>query len=139
MKYTLVCLLFLCSCSPNSSGEFEKEGAARCRTLALILAKIENREQLLYSESELKKQFESLIDLMIEARQFQQKHPDDTSSAIAFGENSTDLALEEQLRRVYAIEGGREVIERVQHESLVRLDAYERAVAKKREIVIQNR
>jgi len=132
MRYLCV-LLLLCCCSPNSSNEFEREGEAKCRALALVLAKIENREQLLRTEPVIKKHFESLIDLMIEARQFQQKHPDDASSDVALLENPADLILEEHLRRIYAIEGGREVIERSQHEALVRLDAYERTVAKKRQ------
>ena len=118
-----VLLLLLCGCSPNSLAEFEREGAARCRSLASVLASIENREQLLGSEPELKKHFESLVDLMIEARQFQRKHPDAIVCDVAQSDNSASQLLEQQLRRIYAMEGGREIIERSQHESLVRLDA----------------
>ncbi|MBS0604628.1 MAG: hypothetical protein JSS60_06285 [Verrucomicrobia bacterium] len=135
MRYALVLLLLLCSCSPNSSEEFQREGEARCRLLTLELMKVENRQQLLRAEPLLKKHFESLITLMIEAREFQQKHVDEALSEIAFVENTADIRLEEELRRIYAIEGGREVIERAQHEALVRLDAYERALARKREQV----
>ncbi len=87
-------------------------------------------------EPELKKHFESLINLMIQAREFQQKHLDDLGTEVAYEEDSADIRLEEELRRIYGIEGGREIIERCQHEALFRLDAYERSLAKKREQLI---
>jgi Tfp pilus assembly protein PilP len=133
-KINLLCLLLLfSSCSPNSAQEFQKEGEAHCRYLVLELQKIEDREQLIASESKLKKRFEELIDLIIEAREYQQKQID--SDEAAFEENSFEEPLEKELRRIYTIEGGREVIERAQHEALVRLDAYERTLAKKREVL----
>ncbi|MGC1878214.1 MAG: hypothetical protein WA347_08340 [Rhabdochlamydiaceae bacterium] len=132
MKIALSIFLLLCGCSPNSSEEFQQEGKTRCRLLVTDLQKIENREQLLLAESKLKKHFEALIDLMIEACEFQQKKLEDVSSEAVFAESGADALLEDQLRRIYAIEGGREVIERTQQEALVRLDAYERILAKKR-------
>lgn len=132
MRWTLGFLLLFCSCSPNSSEDFHREGRQRCRALIQDLRKIENREELLRAEAQLKKHFESLISLMIEAREFQQKHLDEIEGEGVTEGNEVDARLEEELRRVYAIEGGREVIERVQHEGLVRLDAYERALVKKR-------
>lgn len=125
-------LLLLCSCSPNSSEEFRQEGEGRCRLLVATLQKIENREQLLLAEPALKKHFERLIDLMIDAREFQEGFGD-VPNENAFGESARTTSLELELRRIYTIEGGREVIERAQQEPLVRLDAYERALAKKRE------
>jgi hypothetical protein len=127
-----VFLLFLCSCSPNSCQEFQQEGEARCRLLVATLQSIENREQLLLAESTLKKHFEKLIDLMIEAREFQEKLEEVPTGETLSG-NSMNTLLELELRRTYMIEGGREIIERTQQEALVRLDAYERALAKKRE------
>jgi len=128
MRYLISLALLFASCSPNSSEEFQKEGAVRCRLLASELAKIENRQQLLRAEAQLKRDFESLIDLMIEAREVQQRECE-IVSAVESGEGAL---LEEELRRIYAIEGGREIIERAQHEALVRLDAYERTLSKKR-------
>ncbi len=124
--------LLLYSCSPNSSEEFYREGKTRCQVLVASLKKIENREQLLRSEPILKKQFESLVNLMIEAREFQQEHLDNDEGEYLFPERSGDDQLEEELRRIYSIEGGREIIERTQQEALVRLDAYERSLVKKR-------
>jgi hypothetical protein len=124
-------LFILCGCSPNSSEEFQQEGKARCRSLLTDLQKIENREQLLASQPKLKKHFETMIDLIIEAREFQQKHLEEGESENDDRTNTAEADLQEELRRIYAIEGGREIVERSQQEALVRLDAYERALAKK--------
>jgi hypothetical protein len=129
---TIWALLLLCSCSPNSSEEFQREGETHCSMLAADLQKIENREQLLLAEPVLKKHFERLIDLMIEAKQFQQKRFEDIPTEIPCEENAAEASLENELRRIYAIEGGREIVERAQQEALVRLDAFERALEKKR-------
>ena len=138
MKRMFLALLLLCSCSPDSSEEFQREGQARCHALVLELQKIESREQLLHSSPQLKRHFESLINLMIEAREFQQKKIDNFFPEINFEENLVEIALQEELRRIYSIEGAREVIEHTQQEALVRLDAYERTLAKKREKLIVN-
>ena len=81
-------------------------------------------------QPQLKEHFESLINLMIQAREFEQKH---LEAENGLEEEGSSARLEEELRRVYGIEGGREIIEKSQHEALFRLDAYERALAKKRE------
>jgi hypothetical protein len=133
-KLALIGVLFLfCSCSPHSFEEFKREGESRCRLLVVDLQKIENREQLLLAEPTLRNHFEGLIDLMIEVRKFQQKKLEDLTAGVPFEENSDEISLENELRRIYAMEGGREIVERAQQEALVRLDAYERALAKKRE------
>lgn len=130
MKKLLVYLVlfFLSSCAPNSSKDFQQEAEERSRAIVRTLAQVENREQLVRLEPILKQQFEDLIHLIMQVDQFQEKHYEHM-----FIENSQNALLEEQLRRVYAIEGGREVIERAQREALITLDAYERAALKKRE------
>lgn len=129
MPLVILLLLFLFGCSPNSSEDFQHEGASLCRALVSDLQHIENREQLLRAEPQLKKRFEDLIDLMIQAREFQQKHLDEGDSV--YQEDQVDALLEDELRRVYTIEGARELIERTQQEALIRLDAYERTLSKK--------
>jgi hypothetical protein len=133
VKFFVWTLLLLYSCTPNSSADFQHEGEARCRGLIDDLQKIENREQLLRNEQQLKKHFEALVDLMIAAREYQLHHLDDISQENPLEENPMEFTLQEELRRIYAIEGGREVIEHAQHEALVRLDGHERALIKKNE------
>jgi hypothetical protein len=132
MRWIFPLFLLFVSCSPNSSQEFQREGMTYCQRLILDLEKIENREQLLKAECLLKKHFEGLISLIIEAREFQNKHLDSDIAEAALDERGIDMRLENELRRIYSIEGGREVIERAQHEALVRLDAYEHSLSKKR-------
>lgn len=130
MRYW-IWLLLLCGCTPSSSKDFQQEGEARCRLLIKDLQKIETRDQLLSQESHLKKHFEALVDLMIAAREFQERHWDDFTQDPE--ENSAEAPLQEELRRIYAIEGGREIVERAEHEALVRLDGYMCKLAKKSE------
>lgn len=128
MNYCLIAFLCLLvsSCSPNSSAEFIREGQARCEMFARDLEQIENRRQLLGSEEQLKMHFESLVSLMIQAKEFQRTHEDDISFEMDPLEWGQDIRLENELRRIYTVEGGREIVERAQHEALVRLDAYMR-------------
>ena len=129
MRLAFFTLLILYGCSPHSLSEFRKEGQSRSVLFANDLKKIETREQLLLSEPILRKHFESLVDLMIEAREFLKFHPDDVATDTFF----VEIQLEEQLKRIYRIEGGREIVERAQREPLIRLDAYERTLAHKKE------
>jgi hypothetical protein len=128
---SLLPLFLMAACSPNSLDDFRHEGESQSRALLLDLKKIESREQLIQSEPKLKRHFEELIALMIEARTFQQKHPDDLSSSE--GQSRSDQELREELRRIYEMEGGREIVERAQQDALVRLDAFERALSRRKE------
>ncbi len=136
-KYKKIfCLLTLsCSlaCSPNSSQEFQKAGEEQCLSLLKILQSIETSDQLLSAEPVLKNKFESLVALMIESSRFQQEHPDEWQSESVSEVSFVSTSLKEELSRIYLIEGGREVIERAELESLVKLDAYERSRLKQRE------
>lgn len=135
--FVLVLSLFLLGmlsgCSPSSLEDYRLEGEARCRTLLEELQKIHNREQLVKAAPHLKKYFNNLVTLMIHAREFQETHPDETPGLST--ESNASSELEEELRRIYAIEGAREIIERAQQEALVRLDAFERARSKRRQAI----
>lgn len=129
----MYCALFLLlwSCSPSSMSDFRHEGESRFRTIVQTLQQIEDREQLLRAEPTLKKHFELLIALMIEARKYQQNHPEDALLEIDQS-LPIEAELQEELRRIYLIEGAREVVERAQQEALVRLDAFEREISRKK-------
>lgn len=132
LYFSLFLSLILASCSPGSLADFQHEGEALSRNLILDLDKIEDREQLLRAEPQLKKHFNALISLMIAARTFQEEHPEDLLIDLD-RPKEIEIALQEQLKRIYAIEGGREVIESAQQEAIIRLDAFERSLAKKKE------
>ena len=134
LNFLLWMSLLLSSCSPSSLEDFHYEGKVRCRALIEELQTIHNREDLTRALPRLKKHFNELVDLMIDAREFQEKHSDEEAMP-DFAENSISSLLEQELRRIYAIDGGREIIESAQHEALVRLDAFERACIKKRQSI----
>lgn len=124
-------VIFVCGCSPSSSDDFQKEGEAQARKLTQELRNIHSREELAKAVPHIKKKFNELVDLIIEARQFQETHNDNDLSA------TDQLASEdlcEELKRIYRLEGGREAIEKVQREPLIRLDAFEKKLVKQREL-----
>jgi len=129
-------LLPLLGCSPSSMEDYRHEGQSWSRSLILELQQIHTTEELLQSEHKLKKKFDESVSLMIAAREYQQKHWEDaleepSDSALT---ESLNQELQAQLRRIYDLEGGRECIERAQQEALVRLDAHERHLMKKKEL-----
>lgn len=128
---SLVLLGALGGCSPSSSEDFQREGNALSRRLMKHLNSIETYEELLRAEPLLKKSFEAYVDLIIQAREYQKKHPDLVTTE-GNGDFSVSEQLKEALRQIYALEGGREIVERAQQEALVRLDAYERLQGKQR-------
>ena len=130
MKKVLVVALFFSSCSPNSLEDFQREGEGITRSIITLLEDVSCRQELQVVLPELEKKFESLVDLMIEARTYQLTHPEDESLYESF----TSEHLRKELQRVYALEGGREAIEKAQHEALLRLDAFERNIAKQNEL-----
>lgn len=123
MKRLINLTLFLicAGCSPSSLEDYQKEGEALSRKLIQHLEKIETHEELLRAEPVLKKDFEAYATLIIQAKEYQQKHCDELISDLTV-DYALSEQLKEQLRRVYAIEGGREIVEKAQQEALVRLD-----------------
>ncbi|MBM3198920.1 MAG: hypothetical protein FJZ58_06700 [Chlamydiae bacterium] len=126
-KITGLLLLFMVSCQPSSLEDFAHEGAAHTRLLIEDLQKIQAKEDLVQAEPILKKHFEKLVDYMILARNYKQKHPDEEVVYSVLTVSCSQELLEE-MQRVYAIEGGKECVERAQKEAMLRLDAKEQAI-----------
>lgn len=109
--------------------DFQHEGEAICRDLTQELKKIQTREELVKAAPKLKEKFETLVDLIIEARKFQEM----TEEEWAPLESEANDSLVLELKRVYKLEAGRETVEKAQKEALLRLDAYERSLHKSKE------
>lgn len=125
-------LMVLCCCSPGSLDDYQKEGQLLCRHLAKELKNIHTREELLKAELSVKKKFDQLVELILEARQYQINHPDEYAASMD-EQNPFSEELLFELKRLYAhIEGGREIIERAQKEALIRLDGFEKKLDKKK-------
>lgn len=129
----LVLLFLISGCSPHSSREFQKEGERLCLDLVEILQEVETREGLLAKEKLLQKKFGYFVDLMIQARLWQEGHPEAEEWENTEIFNRASELLRCELSRVYQLEEGREIMERSEQEALVRLDAYERERLKRRE------
>lgn len=129
-KWTCALFVIFMGCSPSSMEDFHHEGKAITRAITAELRKIETREDLSFAEPRLKRRFEDLVTIMIEAREFQIKHAEELLGAQLLEDDVEGELLKEELQRVYQIEGGKESIERAQRESMLRLDAYEKNKAK---------
>lgn len=119
-----VFLLFLASCSSNSLEQYQYEGEALCKALVKEMREIETRDQLAQALPRLKKQFEAVVVLMIEAKEYQRNHPGEEGVDPADFDHPHADALKEELTRLCRLEGGREMIEKAQAESLIRLDRF---------------
>jgi len=124
-KYVII-LLFFSSCSSNLE-DFRREGKTLSHLLVQDLKQVHTRGELVVMAPTLKKKIEKLVDLMIKAKQHQLKHPEEVFESRE--ENFSEELLEE-LRRIYALDGGRETMERIEHEALLRLDAFNRSLLK---------
>ena len=114
-------------CGPSSLKDFHIEGDAICRALVRDLNRIHSQEELVQSIPLLTTRFNQIVDLIIEARMFQQKHPEEEDIATALDHHQL---LQQALQRVYAMDGGREALEKAEREALFRLDAFEKKLAK---------
>lgn len=127
MKKFFLAFLILLGCNPSSYEDFQLEGNAHCRRMLNTLKCIQDRQQLVQAQPILRQHFEDLVDLMIAARKFQQGGLDTKELYPSF----YSIALKEELKRLYEIEGGREIVERAQKQAFLRLGAWERQIAKK--------
>lgn len=118
MHSLVLIFLILFSCRPNSPKDFYIEGEAKCRELVSILERIETREELVSVEPILKKKFQEMVSLLLLAEKYLEKHPG--VKGIEINRSNDDLLYE--LKRIYRIPGGKEIMERVQQEPLIRLD-----------------
>ena len=117
----------LLGCNPSSYEDFQCEGDAHCRKMLSTLKAIQDRQQLLQAQPILKQHFEDLVNLIIAARKFQQNNLEIKD----FHPSFYSVHLKEELKRIYEIESGREIIEKAQKQAFLRLSTWERQIAKK--------
>lgn len=118
MHGLVLIFLILFGCAPNSPKDFCIEGEAKCRELVFLLEKIETREDLVSAEPALKKKFQEMANLLVLAEKYLEKHPGVRGVEI----NSYNDDLLYELKRIYRIPGGKEIMEKVQKEPQIHLD-----------------
>ncbi|MCX6990298.1 MAG: hypothetical protein NTX49_04450 [Chlamydiae bacterium] len=133
----LCCGYILVGCSPGSLSDYRHEGESACRDIIGDLQSIETREDVARLEPVLKRKFEKLVSVIIEARQFQIKYPEEALALPVELESDVSDLLKDELQRVYRIEGGKEIVERAQRESMLRLDGFEKIRGKQKDLRIK--
>ena len=118
-------LAMLCACSPSSLEDFHYAGESICKELAGELKGIETHEQLVKEYPKIKSYFDKLVSLIIQARKFQKEHEEDMP---VMGSSASNTLLCE-LKRIYEIDGGRDIIEKAQKEALIKLDISEKQLS----------
>jgi len=98
------------------------------------LQKVQTHDDLVHMLPRLKKHFDRLADVIIQAKQYQKKHPNE--EAVIYFTSEHDELLLEELQRIYLIEGARALVEKAEREALLRLDAQERLVQKQKDMII---
>lgn len=122
--FTALLFLFLLtfvSCSSHSLTSFRHEGEAISRQLIAELKQIRKRDDLTEHAPRLQVLFERLVDVIIKAQEYKNKHP---KESIEEKESPVSDQLRIELNRVLHMEGGREIIEKAQEAALNRLDAF---------------
>lgn len=107
-------LIFLCSCGPATFDDLRVEGDAEIRLLAKELRGIETKEELQKAIPRLRKRYNRIADLLIEAKKYP---PVDDEGSLASEELFVELA------RIYEMPGGREGIELAEAQALKRLQS----------------
>jgi hypothetical protein len=129
--FLLNLLILLYGCSPSSVEDFRKEGQYLNRKLIKELNHIQSRQELNQALPELKALFNELVELAIEAREFQEEHPNNELMELNSYDEQINRKLREELSRIYLIEEGRQIVEQAQEQALYRLDAFEKKMSKK--------
>lgn len=124
--YFISVFIFLCTGCSHTLDDYHEEGQGVIRSLIQELQAIYTHQQLLEASAKLQNDFDRLVDIMIAARQLSLNKVDHTENET---KNRYDLSdqLRIELNRIYQIEGGRQIIEKLQERALFRLDAYEKS------------
>lgn len=114
----LLFLLILSSCGHRSLEEFKEEGDGITTSLIKELKKVRNRDELLIAAPRIQKIYSQMADLMIAAEQYKKRHP---NAEPAEPNHRLNELLRDELNRLYALEGGKEVLEEAQQQALLKL------------------
>ncbi|MCH9617032.1 MAG: hypothetical protein SP4CHLAM5_00080 [Chlamydiia bacterium] len=114
--YFTILFLFLVSCSPSTLSEWRVEGVSIVKDLVEELKEIDDFKSLQAKKASIKKKYNKLVGVMIEAEKYEQEQN------TFLPESFYSDALKAQYIRLYQIEGCKELLFAIQKESLHRLD-----------------
>ena len=110
------------SCSTQTPDDFKKESRRHISALICELKKIRNRDDLLLHTSELQFHFNSIADLMIRSKEYHAQYGETDSDVSEQNDLFINDQLSIELNRVLHMEGGREIILKVQKEAINNLN-----------------
>jgi len=125
-------LLFLCSCSSPSSEGFREEGRSVNKSIIKKLQLINSREELISNSTELENLFIRLVDVMIEARKYQENTSLNEEIPLQKKDHLLSDKFRGELNRIYRIPGAKKIIEKAQQPALNRLDIFEQQYDKRK-------
>lgn len=126
--YIFLVFLLLFGCSPASMEDFRDQGREQVRELLQEMRIIHTRQDLVHAQPRLKMHFEKLTQIMMEARQYKENHPEAVILEPAEVDRSLSLELEKEMHRLLYLEGGEELLEKAQEGALYRLDHFEKVL-----------
>lgn len=119
-----ICFLSFLACTSRNMDDLREEGEGIINALNAELKQIRSRDDLSSHVNQLQLLFNLLVTVIIEMESYKDAHPDAVTSLQNRKEPLASDQLRIELNRILHMEGGREVIEKIQEESLNRLDAY---------------
>ena len=106
--------------------DYRSRGRSELRTLIVELQSIHSRQELVQDEAKLQKQFLELTDTMISAQNFYKKHPEAELLELSDEDERLSFELRHELSRLCRIDGCRDLLEKIQEESLHKLSTSEK-------------
>lgn len=130
MKSLLISVLLVIAsgCSPESYDDFQREGERWSKEMSYELDQIQTREELVEKLPRIQKLYDEFAELFVEVRGYQLEQRGDE---IQQYQNNASKQLSASLKRIYTLEGGRELMERAQKEALEKIDRFEKELEKK--------
>ncbi len=115
---------FVTSCNSKSPDYFLAEGRALNRDLIDCCHEINDLDDLIQALPYMQKQFNLLVDVMIEAKKWQKKHNVTWQPSVEDQRLSQELA--DEFLRLYAMPSARALIEKSQEPALLKLDSFDK-------------
>jgi hypothetical protein len=112
-------MTFFAGCGPSSLSDISLEASTHRKKLMKILDKVQSKQDLIDHSSKIKKEINAFTDLMILAKEME---GEENQRMVSAEDEILSSELKEAMKRVYQIEGARELFENLQRDALHRLD-----------------
>lgn len=123
--YTIL-LFLITGCGPSNIQECKCEAKGIMKSLSSDLRDVQTREDLIEKGALIEQKSQSLVSLIIRIKKLQEKKGNSSQEE----DLSASDGLLAEMKRVYLIEGCRELMESFQREALLELDAFHQAEKK---------